>query len=101
MVVVDGGQESGINGAEGRSVKILGKFVFGNVLMEDSVCLVYVGDRWWLLSGGARDQWDVPQTIGLISQAGNYDLFVLQDVHVIFGEYGDAVVVTELIHGDE
>ena len=30
-------------------------------------------------------------------QAGNYDLVVLQDVHVIFGEDGETVVVTEFL----
>ena len=54
-----------------------------------------------MLSGGARPQWDVPQAIGMIQQAGNYDLVVLQDVHVIFGEDGNAVIVVELTHGDE
>ena len=51
--------------------------------------------------GGERAQWDVPQAIGPISQAGNYDLVLLQDIQVIFGEDGDALVVTELTHGDE
>ena len=46
MAVVDGGQEGGLDGAEGRNVKILGKFAFGNVLAEDAVCLVWVGERW-------------------------------------------------------
>ena len=51
--------------------------------------------------GGAQSEWDVPQAICTIPQAGNYDLIVLQDVHVRFGEDGDAVVVAELTHGDE
>ena len=34
MDVSDRGQEGGIEGAEGRSVKILGKFAFGNVLQR-------------------------------------------------------------------
>ena len=80
MAVVDGGQKSGLDGDEGRRVKILGKFPFYNILAEDAVCLVWVGEHWWLWSGGARAQWDVPQTIGPILQAGNYDLVVLQDV---------------------
>ena len=102
MAVDDGGQEGGLDGDVVRSVNILGKFAFGNVLAEDAVCLVRVGERWWLLSGGTRAQWDVPQTIGPISQAGSYYLVVLQYVHVIFGEDGDAVVVVaELTHGDE
>ena len=101
MVVVDGGQEGGLGGDKVLIVKILDQFAFGNFLEEDAVCLVWVRDRWILLSGGERDQWDVPQTIGTISQACNYDLVVLQDVHVIFGEDGDAVVVAELTHGDE
>ena len=46
MAVVDGGKEVGLDGTEGRSVKILGKFAFGNVLAEDAVCLVWVGERW-------------------------------------------------------
>ena len=46
MAVIDGGQEGGIDGAEGYSVKILGKFSFGDILVEDSVCLVWVGERW-------------------------------------------------------
>ena len=45
MAVVDGGQEGGIDGAEVCSVKILGKFAFGNVLAEDAVCLVWAGER--------------------------------------------------------
>ena len=52
-------------------------------------------------SGGERAQWDVPQAIGPIPQAVNYNLVVLQDVHVRFGEDGDTVVHTELTHGDE
>ena len=31
MAVVDGGNEGRIDGAEGRSVEVLGKFAFGNV----------------------------------------------------------------------
>ena len=54
-----------------------------------------------MLSGGARAQWNVPHTIGPILQAGNYELVVIQDVHVIFGEDGNEVVVTELTHVDE
>ena len=46
MAIVDGGQEGALDGAEGRSVKILGKFAFGNVLAEDAVCLVWLGERW-------------------------------------------------------
>ena len=55
-----------------------------------------------MLSGGASPQWDVPQAISPIPQAGNYDLVVIQDIHVIFGEDSDAIiVVTELTHGYE
>ena len=46
MAVIDGGNEGGIDGAEGCSVKVLGKFAFGNVLAEDAVCLVWVGALW-------------------------------------------------------
>ena len=45
MYIVDGGQEGRLDGAEGCSVKILGEFPFGNILVEDSVCLVWVGDH--------------------------------------------------------
>ena len=37
MEIVDGGQEGGLDGSEGFSVKILGKFAFGNILAEDAV----------------------------------------------------------------
>ena len=40
MAVVDGGQEGGPDGAEGLSVKMLSKFLFANVLVEDAVGLV-------------------------------------------------------------
>ena len=46
MAVVDGGKEGGLDGDEGFSVNILGKFAFGNVLAEDAVFLVWVGERW-------------------------------------------------------
>ena len=51
-----------------------------------------------MLSGGASAQWDVTQTIGLIYQAGNYDLVVFQYFNVIFGEDGDKVIISELTH---
>ena len=46
MAVVDDGNEGGLDGAEGYSMKVLDKFAFGNVLAEDDVCLVWVGARW-------------------------------------------------------
>ena len=46
MAVFDGRNEGGLDGAEGCSVKLLGKVAFGNVLAEDAVCLVWVGERW-------------------------------------------------------
>ena len=46
MAVIDGGNKGRLDWAEGCSVKILGKFVFGNVLAEDAVCLVWVGESW-------------------------------------------------------
>ena len=51
--------------------------------------------------GGARNQWDVPQAIGPIPQAGNYDLVVFKDFHIIFGEDSNAVLVAYLTHGYE
>ena len=44
---------------------------------------------------GAGPQWDVLQAVGAISQAGNYDPVVFQDFHIIFGEDGNAVVITQ------
>ena len=46
MAVVDGGQECGLDRAEGCIVEILGKFAFSNVLAGDVVCLVWVVERW-------------------------------------------------------
>ena len=43
MAVVDGGNEGGLDRAEGCSVKVLGKFLFGDVMAENSVCLVRMG----------------------------------------------------------
>ena len=53
------------------------------------------------LVGGAGPQWDVPQAIGTVPKAGNYDPIVVQDFHIKFGEDGDAVVIIELPHGYE
>ena len=54
------------------------------------------------------DEWGGHGPIGMfhrpffpIPQAGNYDLVVIQEFHVIFGEDGDAVVIIELTHGYE
>ena len=44
--VVDGGNEGGLDRAEGCSVKVLGKFTFDNVLVENDVSLVWVGALW-------------------------------------------------------
>ena len=43
----------------------------------------------------------VPQAIGPIPKTVNYDLVVLQDSHIVFGEDGNSVVVAELTHGYE
>ena len=43
MDVVDGGNESGLDRDKVCSVKVLGKFAFGNVLAENAVFLVWVG----------------------------------------------------------
>ena len=43
-------------------------------------------------------QWDVPQAIGTVAQAGDYYLVVFRDFYV---KDSGAVVITELSHGDE
>ena len=50
---------------------------------------------------GAGFQWDVPQSIGAVAQSGDYHLVVFQYFYIKFGEDGDAVVISELSHGDE
>ena len=44
---------------------------------------------------------DVPHTIDPIFQVSDYYFVVLQDVHAMFGEDVDAVVVAEFTHGYE
>ena len=63
MGVVDGVYEGGLYRAEGCRVTVLGKFALGHVMAENSVCSVRLGAIWWLLSGGAGLQWDVPHAI--------------------------------------
>ena len=46
MAVVYGINEGGLDVAERCSMKVLGKFAFGNVLAEDAFSLVWVGARW-------------------------------------------------------
>ena len=99
MAVFYDGNEGRLDGSEGCSMEVLGKFAFVTVLAEDSVCLVLVGALRWWLSGGAGPQWDVPQAIGAVPQAGDYDPVVFQYFHIKFGEDGDAVVIVELTHG--
>ena len=45
MAVFDGGDEGGIDRAEGCSVKVLGKFAFGDVMSKNAAILVRVGAR--------------------------------------------------------
>ena len=40
MAVVDGVNEGGVDRAEDFSMKVLGKFAFGNVIAENALCLV-------------------------------------------------------------
>ena len=54
-----------------------------------------------MLRGDAGFQWDVPQDIGAVTQAGDYELVVFYDFYVKFGEDGDEVVITKLSHGYE
>ena len=45
MAVVDGGNEGGLDRAEGCSVKLLVKFTFVDVMLENAVCLVWMEAR--------------------------------------------------------
>ena len=47
----------------------------------------------WLLGVGNGFQWDVPQSIGAVAQAGDYHLIVFQYFYVKFGEDGNAFVI--------
>ena len=99
MSVVDGGNAGELDRSEGCSMKVLGEFVLGNVMAENYVCLVRMEALWRMSSGGLGPQWDVPQAIGAVPKAGNYDLVVFQDFYIKFGEDGDAVVIAELSYG--
>ena len=44
MAVVDEGDEGRLDRAEGCSVKVLAKFMLGNVMAENAVCLVWMGE---------------------------------------------------------
>ena len=46
MAVVHGGSEGGLDRAEGFSMKVLGKFALGNVMAENAICLVWMGELW-------------------------------------------------------
>ena len=46
-------------------------------------------------------QWDVPQAIGAVAQAGDYYLVVFQDFFIKFGEGGDTVVTKEFPYGND
>ena len=98
VAVVDGGNEGVLDRAEGCSVKVLGEFTIGNVMVENAFWLVQMGALWWLLSGGEGPQWDVPQDIGAVPQAGNYDPVLFQYFYIKFGEDGGADVIAELPH---
>ena len=76
VAVVDSENEGGLDRAEGCSMKVLGKFAIGDVMAENAVCLVRMGELWWLLGMGGGFQWDVPQAIGAVVQAGDYYLVV-------------------------
>ena len=54
-----------------------------------------------LLIAGAGIQWGIPQAIGAVLKAGNYDPVVFQAFYIKFCEDGDAVVIAELPHGYE
>ena len=53
------------------------------------------------MSGGGGPQWDVPQAIGAVPQAGDYYLVVFQYFYIKFGENGYVVLIAELLHGYE
>ena len=46
MAVVDGGDKGGLDRAEGCSVKVLVNFALGDVMADNSVCLVQMGALW-------------------------------------------------------
>ena len=76
VAFVDGGDEGILYRSEGCCKEVLGEFAFGGIMAENSVGLVRIGAFWWLLSGGAGLQWDVPQDIDPVKQDGDYDLVV-------------------------
>ena len=46
VAVVDGGNEGGLDRAEVCIVKVLGKFEVGNVIAENTICLIWIGALW-------------------------------------------------------
>ena len=54
--------------------------------------------RRWRRFGSERD---APKAIGGVAPAYDDDVSIFVDVHVVFGEKSDTVIIAELANGDE
>ena len=103
VALFDGANESGDNWAEDCTVKKGSKVGLGGIGADGTS-----GGRWRLRrrasgDGGGSGFWSkryVPKTI-LVSLSFDDNITILDDVYMILGEKGSAIIVTELSDGDK
>jgi hypothetical protein len=101
VAVAYGSKESRWRGAESASMEESCELAFRLCAADHAVgkVLLFCAGRGSCL--GFWGERDVPKAVRCISLSFDNDLPVFDDVDVVFGEKGDAVVVTELSDGDE
>ena len=98
MPAGDGAEESGRQGAEITAVEVGGQVPLDGLVADGAVCLMYgCGYGGGLLLGFlVGSELYIPKAVSWVAVARHYLETVFPDVHGIFCEDGDAVVVAKL-----
>ena len=84
VTTADGSKESGRDGTAQGGMMIQSKVMFGFISPEDPICLM----------GGWRDRYG-PQAIGHSTSSNDYTV-ILDDLDMVLGEKGSAIIIAEL-----
>ena len=100
MSALDGAEESGRLWAEDAGVVESCEICFCFGVADGTIsCCLWCNAGWFLLFFWREG--DIPETVGWVSLAANDALAVFEDVYVVFGEQGYAVIVAQLADGNE
>jgi hypothetical protein len=97
----DGFEEGGLDRTVRAPMVVECEFLFGLFKADDAVGDLSPGGRWRFSRRWVWREGQCPQSVGWATWPFDNDLVVFDDLYVVLGEKGYAVVVAQLSNGQE